>query len=120
MQHRRNFDEIFKLQIQRDPKSALCVREGDRSTACLPDEGWFYTTKPEKGMSWNDLSQTDHIHQDEMWEAQKASVARAGPESKSESCQPQQYTRILTGEAKALTWINLVFPHLFQYIKPSK
>lgn len=28
--------------------------------------------------------------------------------------------QIFTGGAKALTWINLVFPHFFEYIKPSK
>lgn len=41
------------------------------------------------GTAW---VQTDHIHQYEKWEAQKVSVARVGPESKWESCQPQQYS----------------------------
>jgi len=40
-----------KFNSKRDPESALCGREGDSSAACLSGEGWFCTTKPEKGMS---------------------------------------------------------------------
>lgn len=103
-----------------DPQSAPCGRQGDSSTACLSVEGWFYTTKPEQGMSWCkwDCTSTDWSYTS-VWNVRSTEreCGQGWDRIQRRVMPTTTIFRFFTGGAKAKTWINLDFPHFFHYTK---